>query len=146
MNQVKCTMTRGRNCYHAVAGKRNCWDCSRNENHNDTELTDNYISIVDKVTVLCDYLAGGDMAEGVVCWQPKMSRKHAFSVIWFMQEIIHCLPDHIEACRSCGDLFDTDCEGYHLDDQYDLKGKTLPKKYWGCWCDNCVPDVEFVLG
>ena len=144
MSEVKCTV-RGRQCYHAVANSRNCWNCSRNENHNNTDLSDNYISIVDKVTVLYDYLAGQDMPDGVMCWQPEMSRKRAFDVIWFLQEIMHCLPDHIERCQGCDALFDTDCEGYQLDDQYDLNGKTLPKKYWGCWCNDCVPNVEFVL-
>ena len=146
MSEVKCTVRRGRGCYHATVGSRKCWNCSRNETHNNTELSDNYISIVDTVTVLYDYLAGKDMPAGVICWQPKMSREHAFDVIWFLQEQIHCLPDHIEKCDGCDDLYDTDCEGVHLDDQYELNGKTLPKKYWGMWCDNCIPCTDAVLG
>lgn len=144
MGHTECTQSR-RYCYHASTGNRKCWNCSHNRTHNDTELADNYISVVDKVTELYDYLCGGDMPEGVTCWQPKMSRKHAFSVIWFLQEITRCLPDHIENCQGCDALFDSDSEGYRLDDQYELNGKTLPEKYWGNWCDNCVPNVEFVL-
>ena len=138
----KC-MLRRCDCY-----KKNttaCWHCSRNKEHEKGELSDEYVSELDQVIILYEYLAGGDMPDGVKCWQPKMSRKHAFTVIWFLQEIIHCLPDHIEQCDGCKDLFDTDYTGFCLDDQYDLDGKTLPKKYWGNWCDNCAPCVDFVL-
>lgn len=144
MTKAECTLQR-RHCYHAITGYRNCWNCSRNKNHNETELSDNYISTIDKVAELYEYLSGGEMPDGVKCWQPKMSKTHAFDVIWFLQEITHCLPDHIERCQGCDDLYDTDCEGYYLDDQYELNGKELPKKYWGCWCDSCVPAVHFIL-
>ncbi len=144
MNQTECTL-RHSDCYHA-ARDRECWNCSRNTNHNKVELSDNYITVVNKVTELYDYLAGSALPKGVECWQPKMSKKHAFDVIWFLQEITHCLPDHIEQCQGCDGLFDTDCEGCHFDDQYDLDGETLPEKYWGHWCDNCIPCTDAVLG
>lgn len=130
-------------CYNKKSAA--CWHCRHAVNPEEGELSDEYTSIKDRVTVLYDYLAEGRLPDGVKCFQPKMSRKHAFSVIWFLQEIIHCLPDHIEQCDGCSDLFDTDSEGYCLDDQYELAGKTLPKKYWGHWCNSCVPNVEFAL-
>lgn len=138
----KCTLQHC-NCYKKYTTA--CWNCSRNEEHEQGELSDEYVSELDRATKLYEYLVGGDMPDGVVCWQPKMSRKHAFDVIWYLQEIVDCLPGHIERCQGCDDLFDTDSEGYCLDDQYELKGKTLPKKYWGHWCDNCVPCVDFEL-
>ncbi len=141
----KCNL-RHCDCWNGITNKWECADCTRNEEHGKGPLADNYVSITDKFTELYDYLAGGKMPDGVKCFQPKMSRKHAFSVIWFLQEITGCLPDHIERCQGCNDLFDTDSEGYQLDDQYDLNGKTLPKKYWGNWCNNCVPCVDFERG
>ncbi len=138
----KCSM-RSCDCYHE--GEWGCSHCTRAEDPEKGELTDKYISIKDQVIKLYDYLSEGKVPEGVHVWRPKMSRKHAFSVIWFLQEIIHCLPDHIEQCDDCLELFDTDREGYYLDDQYKLGNRTLPKKYWGSWCDNCVPNVDFVL-
>ncbi len=122
-----------------------CWFCTRCEQYGQGELSDKYVSELDRVIEIYEYLAGGDMPGGVTCWQPKMSRKHAFDVIWFLQEVTHCLPDHIEKCKGCDNLFDTDCEGCFLDDQYELRGKTLPKKYWGHWCVNCIPRVGWSL-
>ena len=145
MSKNKCTL-RSCDCYNNIAANRECSNCTRNEERAEGEATNNYISITSKVTELYDYLAGDNMPDGVHCWQPKMSRKHAFDVIWFLQQITGCLPDHIERCEGCDNLFDTDHEGYCLDDQYELDGKTLPKKYWGDWCQDCAPDVDFELG
>lgn len=138
----ECTL-RTTDCYNADS--TNCWYCKHAKEPAKDELENNYVSNVDRVIELYDYLSEGKVPEGVHVWRPKMSRKHAFSVIWFLQEIIHCLPDSIERCDNCDYLFDTNNSGYYLDDQYELKGKPLPKKYWGHWCDNCVPNVDFEL-
>ncbi len=74
---------------------------------------------------------------------PKLTQKQAFTVIYVMQEYLHVIPDSFEACDGCGELFDSYSEGYYLDDEYKLNGKKLPKKFWGHWCDNCVPEVDF---
>lgn len=139
----KCTL---RYCDCHKENTAACSYCSRSKEHAEGKLSDEYVSYLDQTTKLYEYLVGGDMPDGVKCWQPKMSRKHAFSVIWFLQEIVDCLPDHIEQCKGCDDLFNTHSEGWCLDDQYELNGKTLPEKYWGHWCDNCAPDVDFQLG
>ena len=52
---------------------------------------------------------------------------------------------YIERCDVCGELYDRYQEGFWLDDKYELNGKTLPKKYWGSYCDGCVPNVNFKL-
>lgn len=77
---------------------------------------------------------------------PKLTAKQAFTVIYVMQEYLHILPDNFEQCQDCLRLYDSDSEGYCLGDQYDLGKKTLPKKYWGHYCDNCVPNIDFQLG
>lgn len=133
------------NCYHEDSS--NCWHCTRNKDPQKGELTDNYISICDKVDELFKYLTDEKIPEGVcVKSRPKLSRNKAWNLIWFLQEVTHCLPDHIERCDFCGQLYDSQSEGYCLDDQYDLNGKTLPKKYWGSYCgDSCAPNVDFKL-
>ena len=76
---------------------------------------------------------------------PKLSPTKAFNVIWFLQEYLHILPDNIEQCDGCKDLFDTDSEGCCLNEDYINKdtGKTLAKKHWGHWCDGCIPNIDF---
>ncbi|KKN08142.1 hypothetical protein LCGC14_1059540 [marine sediment metagenome] len=133
------------NCF-GVWDDSMCYDCQRNLKSEAETRSDNYISQLDKINILYEYLKGEGMPTGVSCLMPKLKPKKAFSVIWFLQEILHCLPDNIEQCDDCKDLYDTDSEGHILDDQYDLDGKTLPKKYWGHWCDNCVPCVDFEIG
>jgi len=55
------------------------------------------------------------------------------------------LPDNIEKCEGCDDLFDTDSEGVYLNEEYKntRTGKTLAKKYWGHYCEGCIPDVDY---
>ena len=133
------------NCYYQST-IRMCWKCKRNKNAERTDLTDEYISNRDKVDELFQYLMDNTIPEGIhVPSRPKLSVNKAWSLIWFLQEQTHCLPDNIEKCDRCGDLYDTDSEGYYLDDQYLLNGKTLPKKHWGYFCDGCVPSVDFEL-
>ncbi len=130
-------------CYHE--GSSQCWSCTRNENHEKGKLEDNYISVCDKVDELFRYLTDEKIPDGIhVKSRPRLSPNKAWSLIWFLQEVTHCLPDHIERCDVCGELYDSWGEGYMLDDQYELNGKTLPKKYWGSYCSNeCAPNVDF---
>ena len=133
-------------CYHENSDT--CWHCSRNENSEKGDLTDNYVSICDKVNELFKYLTDEEIPEGVVVnSRPKLSPNKAWSLIWFLQEVTRCLPDYIERCDVCGQLYDSEQEGFQLDNQYELKGKTLPKRYWGSYCSgSCAPNVDFQVG
>lgn len=131
------------NCYGDYDSSM-CYDCIYGDSDS-KEKKNNFVNYKDKMQVLYEYLLGEELPESVHCKMPKLSHGQAFSVIWFLQEIMRCLPDNIEQCQSCKELFDTDSEGYHLDDQYELDGKELPKKYWGHWCDYCVPQIDFEL-
>lgn len=123
-----------------------CYHCIHNAGDTEFEKTGNmFKSRKDAIDVLYKYLKGEELPEGVKCQMPKLDDITAFSVVWFLQEIMHCLPDSIEQCDGCKELFDANSEGHSLDDQYKLNGKTLPKKYWGHWCDGCVPNVDFKL-
>jgi len=42
---------------------------------------------------------------------PALTKGQAFSVIYYLQEILHIIPDKYEKCRECGDLFDSELEG-----------------------------------
>ena len=58
---------------------------------------------------------------------PRLSERKAFSVIWFLQEHLRVLPDNIERCCRCGDLFDVNRESgtyrdrLYCDPCYDYK-------------------------
>ena len=142
--EAKCKL-RVSNCYREGHA---CWNCTHNKNAQEKELTNNYISELDKVNELFRYLTDDEIPDGVlVASRPKLSPNKAWNLIWFLQEVTRCLPDHIERCDRCGALYDSDEEGFRLDDQYELNGKTLPKKYWGSYCgDSCAPSVDFKLG
>jgi len=116
--------------------KTHCRKCTRSTDPGKGELTDHYVSPLDQVNKIYEFLHG---------FKPKLSYKKAFSVIYFLQEHIRCLPDHIEQCQDCLELFDADKEGFCLSNDYELDGKDLPEKYHGHWCDNCVPAVDFQM-
>ena len=144
---MKCrgTMNEGvYNCYGEIDNSI-CYKCIYNSDSEEKMKVNKFVNIKDRLNVLYDYLCGVKLPEGIYCKMPKLSPKKAFTVIWFLQEVMHCLPDNIEQCQDCKELFDADSEGYHLNDQYEVKGKTLAKKYWGNWCENCVPYIEFEL-
>ena len=42
---------------------------------------------------------------------PKMTEKKAFAIIWFLQEQMGILPDNIERCDCCGNIYDANKEG-----------------------------------
>lgn len=55
----------------------------------------------------------------------KLTEKKAFHIIWFLQEHLRVLPDHIERCNTCGSLFDSWESGLY----WETKGKH--------YCDSC---------
>ena len=136
----------GRLCYGERDHSR-CYGCihSASDIDDDEKRVDKFISQRDATDELFQFLKGEKLPEGYYCKMPRLKPNMAFTVIWFLQEHMHCLPDNIETCQACNELFDSHSEGYSLSDDYELNGKTLPKKYWGHWCDNCGPDVEFEL-
>jgi len=100
---------------------------------------------LEQVRELHQFLQGVVPKEVQLANPPKLTPEKAFDVIWFLQEHLGVLPDNFEMCQVCHEIFDQHSEGWVLDDQYGLEGKTLPKKYWGIYCDICVPDVDFKL-
>lgn len=62
--------------------------------------------------------------------QPKLSDKKANTIIWYLQEHMRILPDNIEKCDTCKELFDAHSEGIY----WETKGK----HYCG-GCSDLVP-------
>jgi hypothetical protein len=63
--------------------------------------------------------------------RPKMSAKKAMSIIWYLQEHFPVIPDHIERCNNCDELFDSWSEGIYWE--------TKQKHYCG-GCEYLVPE------
>jgi hypothetical protein len=71
----------------------------------------------------------GELPEGIgMKNRPKLSKKLAFNIIWYLQEKFSLLPDHIEQCDTCGELYDEYSQGHHSE----LTGKNY------C-CEDCEP-------
>jgi hypothetical protein len=62
--------------------------------------------------------------------KPKMSRKKAFAIIWYLQEHFPLLPDHIEKCDNCDNIYDSGSGEIY----WETKGK-----YYCGGCDYLVP-------
>lgn len=101
----------------------------------------------EQVQELMDFLMGKKIPEG---WEmshpPKLSHNKAFRVIYFLQEHLGIIPDTFEKCDVCHKIYDTWSEGYVLGEDHTLKERQLPKKYWGFYCNQCVPDIDFKIG
>ena len=87
-----------------------------------------------------EFLRGQSIPAGmIVRKQPKLTDKAAFAVIYYLQERLRILPDAFEMCKTCHQLYDSDCEGCTFDRTDTKDGKPLPKKYYGTYCDDCIP-------
>jgi hypothetical protein len=75
----------------------------------------------------------GNVPEGIQLGKgggPRLSKKKAFSVIWYLQEHFPLLPDQIEQCSVCGDLYNSYSEGYYSD---------VNEKGYCSGCDHLAP-------
>jgi len=104
----------------------------------DAEITRKEMKLMN---MLYEYLQG-KLPKGVKCFAPKLSKKNAFSVIWFLQECIDCLPSKYECCSSCGEIYNSESEGHHSE----LNGRSYCGSCWEnraevtlCW--DCGDDI-----
>ncbi len=104
----------------------------------------------EKMNELVEMLTGGKLPEGVsLSHQPHLSRREAFSVIWFLQEITRVLPDNYEQCVWCEKLFDANREGYSIDatesidDWYERIGVTQAMLGENDGANFCSPECEY---
>lgn len=66
--------------------------------------------------------------------QPKLTADQAWTVIWYLGNEYWQVPDYIERCDVCGDLYDSQREGSCLD---------YGKAPYG-FCDSCENGEEYV--
>lgn len=47
---------------------------------------------------------------------PRLTPDQAWTVVWYIQNLYWELPDKVERCDVCGDLYDSECRGGHRED------------------------------
>lgn len=102
----------------------------QDQNHHDTDRE--YWSDLEWINEFYGFLKG-ELPEEISTtrgYEPKMSEKKAYSIIWYLQEHLRILPANIERCNICGELYNSDSEGIY----WGTKGK----HYCG-GCDYLVP-------
>jgi len=86
-----------------------------------------------KIEELYGYLQGDSKPESLESnFKPKLSRRAAFHIIWFLQEFTQIIPDNFEACSVCDSIYDTHREGYHSE---------ITENFY---CDNCAWDNQHI--
>lgn len=79
-----------------------------------------------------DRFLQGELPEGMSMargHKPNLTKKKAMAIIWYLQEHLPVLPDTIERCYCCGELFDSSREGLYWQTKY--------RHY----CDSCQYEV-----
>ncbi len=104
---------------------------------------------LEKIEELMDMLTGDQLPEGMnIKCQPRLSRRQAFSVVWFLQEHMNILPDNVEMCNICEELFDALSEGFiidgtdGLDSWHQDKGVTKEMLQQNDGAKFCSPECE----
>lgn len=62
---------------------------------------------IEAVEALYEFLQGEVPPELTLREPPKLSQIAAFGVIYYLQEVMHILPDKFEICAECGDVYDS---------------------------------------
>jgi hypothetical protein len=127
----------GTECSVWASGKGRWWQESQSREI-DNEIDRQMMRLINQ---LYEYLQG-ELPKGVTCFVPKLSKDNAFSVIWFLQEVIGCLPSKYEKCSECDEIYNSEAEGHYSE----LNGKSY---CGGCWedgapvtlCWDCGADV-----
>lgn len=69
------------------------------------------------VNALIQLLVDHEMEDGVTIDLPaQMTHAQAFSVVWYMQEVLHILPDKFEMCSECKIVFNSEEQGRYTDE------------------------------
>ena len=86
-----------------------CWeDCPRKEQFIRMKFESMEIETVD---ALYDFLQG-EVPECLIMKRPPhLSEQMAFRIIYYLQEVMHVIPDKYERCVTCGELYDSEAEG-----------------------------------
>lgn len=94
------------------------------------------------------FLQGIDCPENLIPKnQPNLTAEEAFTVIYYLQEVMEILPDNYEMCRECGCIFDMDYGGTAIGEGTTVINENgeevpgdFPEEKWGTYCEDCRPD------
>lgn len=80
------------------------------KNNDNRELSD-----LEWVEELFEFLQGDVPEEKTLApgHRVKLTADQAYSIIWFLQERFPLLPDQIEKCDTCDNLYDSYSQGHH---------------------------------
>ena len=71
----------------------------------------------EQVQELVNFLAGGFIPDGwVIPTPPTLTRQQAFSVVYYLQERLHIIPDRFEMCEVCEQVEDRRYGGISVSD------------------------------
>jgi hypothetical protein len=62
---------------------------------------------LEQVEDLVTMLTGGDTGGVHLAHQPALTREQAFSVLYYLQEVLFLVPNHYEMCAKCKLLYDS---------------------------------------
>lgn len=102
----------------------------------------------EEIEMFYKFLQGTDCPENLHTQnQPHLTAEEAFSVIYYLQEIMEILPDKYEMCKECGCIYDAECEGACIGEDTTIigeNGEEIPGNFlaeqYGTYCDSCRLD------
>lgn len=68
---------------------------------------------------------------------PNLDDGRAWTVIWYLGNLYWKIPDTVEKCDSCGDLYHSDAQGVFKEEGEVAKGSP-----YGFRCDDCAHEFE----
>lgn len=88
-----------------------------------------------KIIVFYEWLQGKDSPEGCKFENKlNLTADEAFTVLWYLQEVLEILPDKYEQCKECKCLYDSYYEGETI-----IKDTCEDESLHGFYCDCCRP-------
>ncbi len=70
---------------------------------------------IEQVQELYDLLLGEKLPAGCIVPEsglPNLSCSVADTIIWYLQAVLHVIPENFEQCGECDAIYDTNCSGY----------------------------------
>lgn len=99
---------------------QSCWKGCPYKGFN--QSTQNEVTI-EEVEQFYNFLQGEVPPQFYMKRPPHLSETMAFRIIYYLQEIMHVIPDKFERCVTCGCIYDSENEG---------------NSRKGCHCDYCA--------
>jgi len=100
---------------------------------------------LEQVSDFYEFLQGKHMPKELTLENiSELTQQEAFSVIYYMQEIMEILPDKFEKCIVCGNIYDSYEEGTYIDENSyfeDMDGNEISLEFkYGNYCEQCKPN------